>query len=233
VTRVRVRSTPIQKVVAASRLVIREGPSSLGRKIGNYLAYNLDSRWDFVYLQFRLDREFTRVSISAALTVRVATPADLGRIQAELFPEMKGEQAYETRYFDLLGHDRVRCFVAEREGRLVHYSWVFLDAHTSPIMDTPLDQRKLRKGDVYIGPVFTSPMARGFIYPQVLSSIVRYLKDTPGATRIVLLVQGRNPAAVTFYKRLRFEEITGAATRPAWSSLLKRVMPKKLQSTKS
>lgn len=222
------RSKRSQKVRAAVGMLLREGPGSLLRKIREYLVYNLDLKWDFVYLEFGLDQEFTRVPMTNALTVRVATPADLPRIQRELFPEMTGEQTYETRYFSLLGQDRVRCFVAERDGLLVHYSWVFLDAESSPIMGVPFDRRNLRPGDVYIGPIFTSPRARGFVYPQVLASIIRYLKQHPGATRIVLFVQGRNPAAVSYYTRLRFDKIENARSRPAWMRLWKKLTSRKL-----
>ncbi|MEK7247624.1 MAG: hypothetical protein AAB092_04040 [Chloroflexota bacterium] len=217
----------------AFRTLRKEGPSGVRRKAGEFLAYHLDLKWHFVYLSFGLAQEFMRVPMTSALTVRVATPADLGRINAELFPEMTGEQTYETRYFGLLGQDDVRCFVAERDGVLVHYSWVFLNASTSPLMDTPFDRRMLREGDVYVGPVFTSPKVRGFIYPQVLASIVRYLKEAPAATRIVLFVQGKNPAAVTYYKRLRFDEMVNAGARPAWSFLLWKLVPKKLMSANS
>jgi ribosomal protein S18 acetylase RimI-like enzyme len=220
-----IRSTPSQKLAAAVRTLLRHGPGALARKVRAYLSYNLDSKWDFVYLAFVLKQDFPRVPMADGLVVRVATLADLDRVRAELFPEMTGEQAYETRYFDLLGQDRVRCFVAESDGLLVHYSWVFLDARMSAIIDTPFDRSKLRPGDVYIGPVFTTPKARGFIYPHVLSSIVHYLRETPGATRIVLFVQDRNPAAVTYYKRLGFDDIAAAATQPAWSSFLRKVMP--------
>jgi ribosomal protein S18 acetylase RimI-like enzyme len=72
-----------------------------------------------------------------------------------------------------------------------------------------------------------------FIYWDVLFSIVRYVEEFSGATRIVLLVQGRNPAAVRFYKRLRFDEIDNSKARPAWSLLLGKLMQKKLLSTKS
>ena len=215
------RSTILQKVAEVGRTLLDEGPASLFRKIREYIRYNLDSKWHFVYLQFELEKEFSRIPMSETLTVRVASTADTGRIRSELFPEMKGEQSYEKKYFDLLGRDGVRCFVAESEGRFVHYSWVFLDAQASPMVEVPFDQLNLRSGDVYIGPVFTVPGTRGFIYPQVLSSIVRYLKEYPGATRIVLFVWGKNPAAVSFYKRLGFSEIDNSQPRTGWSLLRK------------
>jgi ribosomal protein S18 acetylase RimI-like enzyme len=209
------------------RTLLEEGPASLFLKIREYIRYNLDSKWHFVYLQFELEKEFSRIPMSETLTVRVASTADTARIRSELFPEMKGEQSNEKKYFDLLGQNSVRCFVAESEGRFVHYSWVFMDAQASPMVDVPFDRRNLRPGDVYIGPIFTVPGARGFIYPQVLSSIVRYLKECPGPTRIVLFVYGRNPAAVSFYKRLGFSEIDNSQPRTVWSLLRKKPIAKR------
>lgn len=180
-----------------------------------------------MYLQLPLEKDFNRIPLSTALVVRIATHADLNRIQSELFPEMTGEQEYEKRYFDLLVHDRVRCFIAEREGRLVHYSWVFLDAKDSLMAEVPFDMSSLQAGDVFIGPVFTPLTARGFIYPQVLSSVVRYLKERPDANRLVLFVRGTNLAAVPFYKSIGFTELTNTQTIPLsvllWKKLKKHI----------
>lgn len=216
-TRSAVTSSPWQKAVKAGRLLVQHGPAGLLRKLREHFAYHLDSKWHFVYLHFELDKEFSRIPESSALAVRVAEAADCARIEAELYPEMRGEQAEETKYFGLVGDPGVRCFIGDRDGRLVHYSWVFLDAGASPIVDTPFNRQHLQPGDVYIGPIFTVPGARGFIYPQVLATIVRYLKSQPGARRIVVLVQGKNPAAVSFYKRLGFIEIVDAQRRPWWA----------------
>lgn len=214
-----VRSTGLNKLARAARLVVHQGPAELFRKLREYFVYHLDSKWHFVYLGFALEKEFSRIPESSKLTVRVAEEADLPRIERELFPEMTGEQEDEKKYFGLIGTSGICCFVAERDGRLVHYSWVFLNASASPIIDTPFKRSLLRVGDSYVGPVFTVPGARGFIYPQVLANIVRYLKGRPGLARIVVLVQGKNPAAVSFYKRMDFAVIENAHHRPAWSRL--------------
>ena len=213
------RSSAWQKICKAARLLLQGGPAGLGRKLREHYNYHVDSKWHFVYLQFPLSNEFSRIPASSAVSVRIAQPADMPKITDELFPVMTGEQTEETKYFDLVGHPDVRCFMAEKEGRLVHYSWVFLDAGSSPLMDTPFDGRLVCSGDAYIGPIFTAPEARGFIYPQVLSNIVRFLKEDPAVRRIVVLVQGKNPAAVSFYKRIGFFEIPDAQRRPLWSRL--------------
>ena len=99
------------------------------------------------------------------------------------------------------------------------WSWVFTDTFNSPIMDTPFDKSKLRTGDSYIGPVFTSPAVRGFVYLHVLPAILSYLKESSGVKRALLLVDGRNSAAVSFYKRAGFKEIVGAQPKTIISSL--------------
>jgi ribosomal protein S18 acetylase RimI-like enzyme len=218
-----VRTNLMQKATAGVRTLFQQGPAGLARKIREYSAYHLDAKWSFVYLAYDLSQPFMRMPMDPAVTVRTATTADRPRIDAELFPIMVGEQEYEKRYFGLLGDPGVLCYLAERDGLLNHYSWVFLDAAASPIVDTPFDATLLRPGDVYIGPVFTSPAARGFIYPQVLATIVRDLTTTPAAKRIVVLVQGRNAAAVSYYKRLRFIELP-APRQPAWSSTVGRLI---------
>jgi len=219
VTQPVLRSSAWQKICKAARLLLQGGPAGLGRKLREHYTYHVDSKWHFVYLQFPLSNEFSRIPASSAVSVRIAEPADMPKIKDELFPVMTGEQTEETKYFDLVGHPDVRCFMAEKEGRLVHYSWVFLDAGSSPLVDTPFDGRLVCGGDAYIGPIFTAPGARGFIYPQVLSNIVRFLKEDPAVRRIVVLVQGKNPAAVSFYKRIGFSEIPDAQRRPFWSRL--------------
>lgn len=218
-----VRSSTAQKLAEAVRMVVNEGFGGLARKARESADYHLDSKWDFVYMEFQLTKEFARLPAMEGLIVRTASPADLPRIRNELFPEMTGEQEYDRRYFELLGKTGVSCFVAEREGRLLNYSWVFLDAAKSPLVDVPLDRRVLHQGDVYVGPVFTVPSARGFIYLQVLSAIVATLQQSGDARRIVLFVQGRNPAAVSFYKRLGFTEIANAAVRPAWARIWRKL----------
>ena len=127
------------------------------------------------------------------------------------------------RYFESIDQPKAKCFLAETAGKLVHYSWVFLDAFDSPIMNTPFKKSKLRSGDAYIGPVFTSPAVRGFIYLQVLPDILHYLKENSVARRVVLLVDGRNPAALSFYKRIGFKEIVDAQPNSLFSFLWQRL----------
>ena len=146
--------------------------------------------------------------MQAGVDIHVATKADRPRIVAELYPTLVGDLAYDRRYFDALGEDDdVQCFLAESDGKIIHYSWVFLDARNSPLVRVPFDRKALLVGDAYIGPVFTSPDARGLVYLQVLSQILQSLKDGGRVRRLLLMVDGRRPAAVAFYRRLGFKQI--------------------------
>jgi ribosomal protein S18 acetylase RimI-like enzyme len=56
-----------------------------------------------------------------------------------------------------------------------------------------------------------------------LPDILGYLKENSGAKRALLLVDGRNPAAVSFYKRLGFKEIVNAQPKNIYSFLWRRL----------
>jgi len=219
-----IRSSVDAKVCLAVRTLCDVGLAGALRKIADYLRYHFDHKWRFVYLQFHLAASVSAMPSNPALAVRVATRADLSSIHNELFPEMKGEQIYDKRYFDFLGDDEIVCFIAERDGRLIHYSWVFFDLGASPLDGAPVDRRCIREGDVFVGPVFTIPAARGFVYPHVLTAIIHYLQDLPRARRIVLFVYEKNPGAAAFHKRMGFTEMEGAQIRSAWRDMLMKLL---------
>jgi ribosomal protein S18 acetylase RimI-like enzyme len=198
------------KIRQAHRIISEEGPVWFLRRLYGYLIYHLSGKWHFVYFELPLEQEISSFQLKEPITVRIATPEDLASIKSELFPLLEGDLSNDKRYFDLMDQPATKCFLAERDGKLIHYSWVFLEALNSPLMNVPFNKSKLRSGDAYIGPIFTSPAVRGFIYLQVLSTILHYLKDNSGGERALLLVDGRRRSAVSFYKRLGFTEIVGA-----------------------
>lgn len=206
-----------EKINELMRSFSQGGFSSVFRTVAGYAAYHLSNKWRFVYFEYYLEQEVFSFKADANITVRVATLDDLVRIKAEIFPLLDAELAYDIRYFELINQPMTNCFLAETGGRLVHYSWVFTDALSSPLMDTPFDKSQLTTDDAYIGPIFTSPAARGFIYLHVLPVIVGYLKENSRVKRILLLVDGKNPAAASFYKRLGFKEITDAQPKNIFS----------------
>lgn len=185
------------------------GLVAFAARVTRYVRYHLFDKWHFVYFEFALAGATPTFPRPEGLTARVATRADRERIVRDLFPELVGELEYDRRYFEAIDADPgFKCYVAESDGRIVHYSWVRLDAAESPLASLPFGP--LRPGDAYIGPVFTSPRARGMVYLFVLGDILRDLKAA-GKGRLLLMVDGRRPSAVGFYRRLGFKE-TGPST---------------------
>lgn len=210
------------KVREAGRVLREKGLVGFYLAIREYLIYHLIGKWSFVYLEFMLDQPIVSFVVRDSISVRIATPEDQDRIESDIFPLLEGPLAYEKKYFRLLGDPDVRCFLAESDRKLVHYSWVFLDAFQSPIVEPPFDRSQLRAKDAYVGPIFTSPACRGFVYLQVLSEILRFLRNEVSCERALVLVQGKNPSAVSFYKRMGFKEISGGQPRNIFSYIEKR-----------
>lgn len=181
--------------------------------------YHLVDKWQFVYFEFTLANPLPIVPRPEGLACRLATSADRTRIVADVFPDLVGAFAYDRRYFDAIDADPdLTCYLAESDGKIVHYSWVRRDASRSPLPVLPFGPT--RPGDAYIGPVFTSPKARGLVYPFVLGEVLRDLKAA-GSLRLLLMVDGRRPAALGFYRRLGFA-LTGPAPRRHPLDVLRR-----------
>ena len=182
-----------------------EGPAGLARAARTFATYHFRDKWQFVYLHFSLSDPIYSLTDSS-LVVRRATIADRDTIETDIFPYLTGAESGDREYFDYLGATDPQCFLAESEGELVHYSWVFADAFRSPMTRVPIKQSQLQEGDGYIGPVFTRPVARGMVYLHVLPEILHYLKNI-NLKRVWVLVDGRNPSAASFYKRIGFTQL--------------------------
>lgn len=203
-----IKSSFREKIKKAKELAVEKGLWSMLGSVAQYALYYVADRRSFVYFEFSLAQEPINLQLPEPLLARLATNADLDRINTEIFPLLTGEYAYDQRYFKLLGQEGVLCFLAEQYGKFVHYSWVFTNAEQSPLMDVPFRKSKLKVGDVYMGPVFTSPQARGtWIYPFVITKIIHYLKDYTDKKRLLLFVYGKNPSAVNFFLRMGFKKI--------------------------
>jgi GNAT superfamily N-acetyltransferase len=208
----------------ATRLLTEAGITSLLRAIQGYFVYHLVSKWHFVYLEFALEQPLLSLQGGEGITVRIASTDDLARIQSDIFPLLEGHLSYDKRYFRLLDQPNIKCFLAEKDNKVIHYGWLFMDAIDSPLMDVPFDKTKLQKGNAYIGPFFTSPnVRRGGISLHVHLMILHYLKDNTDVRRLLVLVQGKNPSAVSFYKRLGFKEIIDAQPKSVFSFLWRRL----------
>jgi len=206
----------------AWRIAREEGFTSLLSTLRGYCLYHLRDKWRFVYFEYPLEREFLAFEGRELLTIKIATREDFDRIERDIFPSLVGDLEYDKRYFKLIGQEGIRCFLGEKDGKLIHYSWVFLSAFNSPIMEVPFDKTQLRKGDIFIGPVFTHLSARGlWVYPCVLSAIIRYLRQNQYGEKVLIFVDGRNAAARPFYERLGFREIPDAV-RANWLYVLRQ-----------
>ncbi|OGL68013.1 hypothetical protein A3B21_00175 [Candidatus Uhrbacteria bacterium RIFCSPLOWO2_01_FULL_47_24] len=178
--------------------------TNLGRKMLQYARYHLFEERHLVCFAYLLDRPLVQFPISDLLEIHIATPADYKQITRDLFPVLIKEHEYDKRYFLRLGDPRAQCFIAQREGKIIHYTWFFHDATTSPFRKIWSQRRKAKKGDAYIGPVFTHPSARGtLVYSSVLVRILEYARQQ-GCKRLLLVIDGRRPSAVRFYERFNF-----------------------------
>lgn len=211
-----------RKLKAGWKIIAEGGWIVFFRSVKDSIVYHLRSKWHFVYLEFSLEKTIFSFALKEPISVRVASREDYERIQSDIFPFLRGALAYDRKYLELLGEPKIKCFVAEKDGKLVHYSWVFEDVFDSPIIKVPFDHKKLKGGDAYIGPIFTNPDVRGFIYLQVCSTILHYLKENNCASRVIVLVEGGNPSAVTFYQRFGFREIANAQPAGIFSYLWER-----------
>jgi GNAT superfamily N-acetyltransferase len=192
-------------------IVFPEDARGVAGHLRRYMRYKLKSQWEFVYFELSLDEPIFSLKLKEPFVVRLAVQDDIPRIESDIYPLLSSKEEGDRRYISLIGKNGVRCFVAEKDDKLVHYSWVFDNVLDSPLMHTPFYKTKIRSGDIYLGPVFTSPHVRGaWISPYSLSKICEYLKSKTDAKRILLLVHTSTPGAVGFYKRLGFREITNA-----------------------
>ncbi len=171
--------------------------------------HHLWEKWRFVGFTFPPTTQLFSLPGAPLERIWQATALEQARIERELFPAMGGEQEYDRKYFrEYLGHPRVRCFLAEREGVFVHYTWVFLDARDSPVMRLPRVRGKISDNDCYVGPAWTHPSARGhWLYPAVMRRVIEEVRVIEQARRIVLVVAGSNASGINFFTRLGFERL--------------------------
>ena len=218
------KSSFIEKIHGAGRTVFSRGIKEVLEQLSKYALYNLKSQWEFVYFELPLDEATLSITMREPLVIRPAVRNDIKRIESNIYPFLDANEENDKRYFSLIGKEGVKCFVAEKDDRLVHYCWVFERVLESPLMNTPFDKKKVRGRDVYLGPAFTSPHARGaWIFPYSLSKIFEYLKNETDAARVILFVHKDTPGAVIFYKRLGFREIANACPAGPVAAMKQRI----------
>ena len=137
---------------------------------------------------------------------------------------MGPENANDKRYISRIGESSFKCFIAENEGKIIHYFLVFDKALESPLMQTPFYKEKAYDSDAYLGSAFTLPSARGlWVMPLVLTEIILFLKNNTNATRALVLVHEDTVGAVTFFSRLGFSIIDDACPSGPMASLAYKV----------
>jgi ribosomal protein S18 acetylase RimI-like enzyme len=160
--------------------------------------------------------------MDASLVVKRAVQADIKKIQDDIYPFMTTKQEFDKRYIEQIGDDGFECFVAEKNGKVVHYFMVFNNALNSPLIQTPFNEKKILPSDAYLGSAFTVPEARGiWIVPHVLLSIISYFHDKKNMQRAILLVHEDTPGAAGFFKRLGFSVINNASPKNLFDAWFK------------
>lgn len=178
-------------------------------KIFKYLVSKLFIEPKFVYLS--LDAEnFTKFfnKNEEDSKVFLANLDHKGLIEEDLFPHFDEQQDYFRQFLNFDRED-VLCYLCQKNNKLVHYFLVFKNAKTSPLQRTRF-KKNLDSYDqtAYLGNAFTIASERGgWIVLEVLSRIVKDLKDLHGITKFIVLIHPDTPGALKFYQRLGFKII--------------------------
>ena len=190
-----------------------------------YLRYHLIDKWEFVYLEWCLENSpFSLPDRDPSLVIRVASREDIPRIELDIYPILTSKERNDKRLLSRIGEEGFKCFIAERDGKIVHYFLVQEKARESLLMDTPLDKLKILAQDAYLGSAFTSPDSRGlWIVPHTLLKIFEYLKEHSDVSRVLVLVHKDTPGAESFYRRLGFSVIGDACPGGAMTITLREI----------
>jgi ribosomal protein S18 acetylase RimI-like enzyme len=207
-------------------LFVANGFKGFCGKVGAYLRYQFVEKWRFVYLEWSLDDPaFSLPEIDGSLVIRVASREDIPKIEQNICPFLTVTEENDKRYFSRIGEDGFKCFIAERDNRVVHYFLVDERAKESVLMKTPFDKAKVRDQDAYLVSTFTNPDSRGlWIVPHTLLKIFEYLKKRTDVSRVLVLVHQDTPGAEGFYRRLGFSKIDDACSSGPITSLVKNVV---------
>lgn len=172
------------------------------------LRYKILDQWRFRYFYLFLDRsEDLRLSDNPAIRIFKLSSSNLDQVRSDLFHAM-GDNSKDRSIFEVYhSHQDVECWLAERDRKIVHYCWVFYNVYMSPIATTPFRKSLLRSDDIFIGPVFTSPQARGFIFLVTLCKILNELKGVCRYRRVLVFAYSKNIGAFSFYRRMGFMPI--------------------------
>ncbi len=196
------------------------------KKVIAYVRYNLKEKWDFVYFGWRLDSPaFSLPEIDESLVVRIASREDMPKIESDIYPFLTVKEGNDKRSFSRIGETGFKCFIVERDNKIVHYLFVYENARDSLLMKTPFYKDKVLENDAYLGSAFTSPDSRGlWILPHTLLKIFEYLKSYTNVSRVLFLVHKGTPGSVAFYRRLGFSVVDDACPSGPVKSLVENMV---------
>jgi len=177
-------------------------------KIIPFLRTKLIEQWKFVYFEYAIDNDFTSLPLlDSAIHLRIAKQEDIKKIEEDIFPHISNIEN-DKRYFYNIGKPGFKCFLAEKDNKIVQYFHVYKNASNSPLTKTPYGPKIIKDGDAYLGSTFTVPDYRSlWIVPHSIKLILESLKKDTDVKRCLVIVHSDTVGAINFYKRLGFKEI--------------------------
>ena len=204
-----------QRISTVLRVLSNKGISGLIKLIKSYFLYQYKEKWEFTYFEKSVGlAPYKLPKLDDSTVIRIAVKNDITQIKTDIYPFLTAKQENDKRYIEKIGSSHVKCFIAKREKKLLHYSLLFENANNSPIIQTPIINTKIYSTDAYLGSVFTIPEARGsWILRYAILSIFSYLNENTNVKRILVIVHKDTPGAEGFYKRLGFNVMTDVTAR--------------------
>ena len=159
---------------AVRRVLASQGITGFLKSLANYTSYTLREKWRFTYFEIALDRlPYSLPEMDPSYTSRIAKRADISKIQSDVFPFLTAKEKDDKLTISRIGELGFRCFIVEKDNKIVHYFLVYENALNSPLAKTPLYKKYILETDAYLGSAFTVPGARGaWIMPQIILKIL-------------------------------------------------------------
>ena len=219
--RVSLVKTIVNSLQAVTRVLASQRITGFLNSLANYTSYTLREKWRFIYFELALDKlPYSLPEIDPSYTIRIAEWADISKIQSDIFPFLTAKEENDKLAISRIGEVGFRCFIVEKDNKIVHYFLVYENALNSPLAKTPLYKKFILETDAYLGSAFTVPGARGaWIMPQIILKILALLEKETDATRVLLVVHESTVGARAFFCRLGFKEIEDAVPLSFISSL--------------
>lgn len=187
---------------AANRVRTR-GPGEVAELLGRRLLEGFFSNDELVMNVREAGGTF---AVRSDLTFRAASEDDASRYATDIATD-------SVRSFKFRLSAGTRCFIVERDDRLVHSTWATTAAAWTREVRSYL---KPPPGDAYVYESYTRPEARGQgLYPFALTNICATL-GSEGVARFWVAVEGDNPASI--------RAVTKAGFEPAWRLPHRRII---------